>query len=306
MDNIIRVPVCDKQVYWEGQYSMCKVKGPIELFISNYIQHYYKNSRVFFYHTDGVAKTDDPLTLNSFSFIKGKDEIIAFTESPFPVIIPLLCTRSVSHPSFILTPLDDETFEKGLSYLLRPYQMNWSDKKPIVFWRGGASGFETPCLRLRVTDALYNVPSTDVRISRCGWEIHKNIPEEFLTDRCVISEYFGYKYILIIDGNMIASNHQWVFGSGSVPIMITHPDNDYWFKRYLVEGYHYVGISYDLSDLKEKIEWLVSHDNEAEKIARNAMEFANTIFSSSFQQTYIQNEIERCVDEHNLSTNHVK
>jgi hypothetical protein len=37
-----------------------------------------------------------------------------------------------------------------------------------------------------------------------------------------------------------------------------------------------VPIKYDLSDLKEKIEWLVNNDAEARKIAENAMEFART------------------------------
>jgi spore maturation protein CgeB len=101
------------------------------------------------------------------------------------------------------------------------------------------------------------------------------------------------KYILVLDGNCIASSHQWVFASGSVPIMVTHPDNNYWFKKYLKPGVHYVSVKYDLSDLREKIEWLVNNDAEAKQIANNAMEFAKTVLSSEFQHGHLVKEIRR-------------
>jgi hypothetical protein len=52
-------------------------------------------------------------------------------------------------------------------------------------------------------------------------------------------------------------------------------------------------IKYDLSDLKETIEWLISNDIAAQKIAQNAMEFAKTVLSSEFQHGYLMKEIKR-------------
>jgi hypothetical protein len=75
--------------------------------------------------------------------------------------------------------------------------------------------------------------------------------------------------------------------------MITHPDNNYWFKSYLKPMMNYVPISYDLSDLEEKLNWLVTHDEEAEQIAKNAQYLARTLFNPEFQKTYIDSEIER-------------
>jgi hypothetical protein len=110
-----------------------------------------------------------------------------------------------------------------------------------------------------------------------------------------IEQHFAYKYILIVDGNVIASSHQWVFGSGSVPIMVTHPGNGYWFQKYLEPMKNYVPVSYDLSDLDEKIEWLVAHDVEAREIADNALRLARTVLSSEFQKKYIDDEVQRIV-----------
>jgi spore maturation protein CgeB len=75
--------------------------------------------------------------------------------------------------------------------------------------------------------------------------------------------------------------------------MVTHPDNDYWFKRYLKPMVHYVPIQYDLSDLAEKITWLVEHDDEAKKIADNAMAFSKLFFSPEFQRNHLIAEIGR-------------
>jgi spore maturation protein CgeB len=56
---------------------------------------------------------------------------------------------------------------------------------------------------------------------------------------------------------------------------------------------HYVPIAYDLSDVKEKIEWLMANDDNAKQIAQNAMEFARTVLSPEFQRGYLLKEITR-------------
>jgi spore maturation protein CgeB len=56
---------------------------------------------------------------------------------------------------------------------------------------------------------------------------------------------------------------------------------------------HYVPIAYDLSDLNEKLEWLVNNDAEAKQIAVNAMELARTVLSAEFQHGYLLKEIAR-------------
>ena len=54
---------------------------------------------------------------------------------------------------------------------------------------------------------------------------------------------------------------------------------------------NYVPIKYDLSDLKEKIEWLIANDDAAQKIMLEAMELAKTVFSSEFQKQYLRESI---------------
>ena len=205
----------------------------------------------------------------------------------------MLCSRKIERTNLLLLPLDDDIFKMGLSYVLSNVKFpDWKDRHNLVVWRGGSSGFDRPSIRMMVVEYLYNNKYADVRFTPGGWPINDNIiPIEYFKNSMDIQAQVYYKYILIIDGNCIASNHQWVFGTGSVPIMVTHPDNNYWFKSYLKPMINYVPIKYDLSDLDEKLDWLVTHDNEARLIAQNALEFSNTVFNSEFQQSYIFNSI---------------
>jgi hypothetical protein len=68
---------------------------------------------------------------------------------------------------------------------------------------------------------------------------------------------------------------------------------DWWFKNLLKPMINYVPIKYDLSDLEEKIEWLVQNDNESQQIANNALKFSEMIFTPEYQQKYIINELNK-------------
>ena len=70
----------------------------------------------------------------------------------------------------------------------------------------------------------------------------------------------------------------------------------FWFKSHMKDGENCVFIHYDLSNLLEKIEWLVNHDSEAEMIAKNAVELSKRIFTPEFQRAYIEKELRSIVE----------
>lgn len=212
-------------------------------------------------------------------------------------IVATLCSRAFDRSNMLYLPLDDETFEFGLEHVLSSVpRPAWEDRKPVAFWRGGVSGHDRPTLREKVVRQLYDVAGTDARVTRWGnWEKGHDIPDHLFGARCGLAEHLENKYLLIVDGNCIASNHQWVFGSGSVPIMITHPENKYWFQPFLKPMVNYVPVHYELSDLKEKIEWLQQHDAEAKQIAENAVALSKEIFTPGFQRKYIDNALSNII-----------
>lgn len=289
MEKNTIVSLTNNHAYWAGAYSQCYVGGPIESYVRESLQRIPFPTTVIFSKGDGFiggVKTDLP----------SETTIVDLESLRQPATYPIvsaLCSRGIARSNMLYLPLDDETFRVGLSNVVASVPSPaWEERRPVCFWRGGASGMDRPLLRLRVAMELDGHPDADVKITPWGgWESQHDIPDHLFAPRCGLEEHFQCKYLLIIDGNCIASNHQWVFGSGAVPVMITHPENRYWFQSYLKPMVNYVPVNYDLSDLKEKIDWLREHDAEAMQIAEAALALSREIFSPEFQRKYIDDAL---------------
>lgn len=292
------VSVTNNHIYWDGAYSRCHVGGPLERYVRESLQRIGFPTTVVLSKADGFLSrkyygTVYPSPAEELSPVLPSETTLVYLESlrrpaTYP-IVAALCSRGVERSNLLYLPLDDETFEVGLAQVLRSIPSPaWEDRLPLAFWRGGASGLERPALRVRVAQELDGYPHADVRITPWGnWESEHAIPPHLLAPRCDLATHFRYKYIFILDGNCIASNHQWAFGSGAVPIMITHPENRYWFQSYLKPKVNYVPVKYDLSDLKETLTWLRENDAQARAIAEAALALSKEIFSPEFQRAYI-------------------
>jgi hypothetical protein len=276
---------------WAGQFSMCHMNGPILKFLQDQL-----NTIPFaVIQGDGIM-SEKNLTLAIFD--QNDLEKLSAEYS----VIGVLCTRDISHPNTILLPLDDASFEKGVWNSVSDYiqRIPWESKKSIAYWRGCLSGGKAPTLRTRLVWDLHDFPHADAKLTRNLNMDPEHMgrllfPEDtrFYDEARSLQEHIQHKYILIVDGNCIASALQWVFASGSVPILITHPGNNWWFSKFLIEGYHYISVDYDLSNLREVIQYLVEHDEYAHDITMHAMEFAKTVLSSEFQHGYLMKEMKQ-------------
>jgi siroheme synthase (precorrin-2 oxidase/ferrochelatase) len=89
-----------------------------------------------------------------------------------------------------------------------------------------------------------------------------------------LNDVYKYKYLINVDGNVAAYRLGFLLGTGSV-VLIVEGKYKLWFQQWLKENIHYISIKEDLSDLKEKIEWCINHDEECQKIAENSVKFFN-------------------------------
>ena len=187
---------------------------------------------------------------------------------------------------YLLLPQDDGIFEFGLRHYIWPeFLPKWENRIPKVFWRGSGSrrsGF----LRRDVVLKLSENQHADVKFIPNWIYKEDDIPVNCIDNQVNYLEFAKYKMVLIIDGNGISSAHSWCFGIGCVPFMITN--NDFWFKHLLIPFGNYIPIKYDLSDLEEKIEWVLEHDVEAREIAERSTTFAYHIFTPEFQKNYLE------------------
>jgi len=288
---------------WRGMYSVCHSEGAIVNFVKNRIANQERNVSLILMQCDGIDdvpysdSTARRLTYNpsiyEVQYPRGQENVVLLT----------LCTRNAYRPKFLLLPLDDDAFQCGVyehlsDTITRP---RWEDRIPRVYWRGIASGNPGDNVRTQTVLRLWNHPHANVKLLVPHQNDVRSGPlvdvtnTELYDARQPVQEFVNHKYNLVLDGACIASSLQWAFASGSVPILVTHPGNDWWFKRYLEPMKHYVPVAYDLSDLEERIDWLITHDEEARAIAENAVTFSQYYLSAGFQQYHLANEIDNAI-----------
>lgn len=99
-------------------------------------------------------------------------------------------------------------------------------------------------------------------------------------------DHLNYKYQLQITGLMgNFPRDRWQFYSGSVVFRHLCPHEMYWYPR-LKEWEHYIPVQVSMNDLVKKIQWAIEHDEECQKIAMNAREFAETHFMPEHMALY--------------------
>jgi len=137
-----------------------------------------------------------------------------------------------------------------------PYQ----EKKNMVVWRGVGHKDH----RKRVIRAFYDHPRCDIGQTkpRQGqpWE------KDFMS----VAKQLQHKFVLCIEGNDVATNLKWAMSSNSL-VMMSKPKFETWFMEgRLKAGVHYVELKDDYSDLIEKMDYYLEHENEALSIIHNA------------------------------------
>ncbi len=85
-----------------------------------------------------------------------------------------------------------------------------------------------------------------------------------------IREQLGYKFILTIEGNDVATSTKWAMSSNSL-VFMPKPKYETWFMEgRLRPDYHFVLVNDDYSNLESLVEYYIDHPDEAEEIIHNA------------------------------------
>jgi hypothetical protein len=144
---------------------------------------------------------------------------------------------------------------------------SFSEKKDVALFRGKVGQPGTPQLkpnRYRFMEMYSDAPYCDLG------EVGKHANQKWLVPKMTINEQLDYKFILCLEGNDVASNLKWVMSSNSLAVM-PRPKFETWFMEgRLIPNVHYVEIKDDFSDLKERMDYYISHPDEAQKIIDNA------------------------------------
>jgi hypothetical protein len=188
---------------------------------------------------------------------------------------------SAAGPDYHLVPDPIYLGEQGYRPIARTYLKRdtaWADRRPVAFWRGSTSGYCAPgewrglarvklCELTAARPDLFDValgglvqvtPEDAEAISKSGL-LRPPVPE---------ADFILYRYQIDIDGN----SNSWpgLFGkllTGS-PVLKVESARGYrqWYYDRLIPWRNFVPVAADMSDLVERVEWLMAHDAEARRI----------------------------------------
>lgn len=208
--------------------------------------------------------------------------------------------KTYDKSSMFMYPISDYNFIKPLFDVFSNLRKPWESRKDVLFYRGSIGGYGgEENIRLRCVTRLVGVPNTDVKfvvnstaksLSGTRYSVEKN-PELF-GDFTSKEKCCEYKALMTIGGlENIATNIQWIFGTGCIPVIAT-AGNDFWFRKYLRHGYNCLFVKDDLSDLEDIVKYIFEDDARAKKIAERALTFCCTQLSPEGQRRHIKDSID--------------
>jgi hypothetical protein len=188
------------------------------------------------------------------------------------------------------------------------YTTNWDDKKIAkAVFRGGPTGCgytDETNMRIRLAkmksrhlDAKLTVKdgneSVDTKAIKFdpkyglgSMNTHIGASGNFLT----MADQSRYKYIIHVDGNVNAYRLLATMLTGSLILRVTSQYTS-WVDHMMQHMVHYVPVKADLSDLLDVIRWCERNDDKCKEIAQNGMNFARSILSKTYIQSYIKNTL---------------
>jgi hypothetical protein len=143
----------------------------------------------------------------------------------------------------------------------------WSLKKNKAVFRGAPSGNGGNCMlskRCRLVFEHENSTLVDAQLSGKRYWLDEKLTGHELT----MEKQLKYKAIVLVEGNDVATGLKWALLSNSV-VMMHPPSQTSWAMEELLEPWvHYIPLNEDLSDVEEKMQWVLDNDDEAQLISK--------------------------------------
>ncbi|QWD62304.1 glycosyl transferase family 90 [Polynucleobacter sp. MWH-UH25E] len=206
----------------------------------------------------------------------------------------------------VLIPDGDFLHSYGYRQTMLDFMVNsppWAMRKPVAFWRGNTTGVrqgeswrDLPRIQLcQIARQSESQSLFDVGISAFAQVSKKEAKEikaaGLVRDFVPITDCVRSKYQIDIDGNSNAwSGLFQKLLSGSTVLKVDSPNQfRQWYYDKLVPWVNFVPVKSDLSDLVDKVHWLIAHDDEAQKIGLAGKELALSLsYESELKNTILK------------------
>ena len=147
-------------------------------------------------------------------------------------------------------------------------------------WRGSLTGTFNKelkqSLRWKLCRMAKNNSLLDARlVSIPKWRTDANLSEvDGLAPKMNMEDYQQYVAVIDIDGNAWSSRFGALLCMDSVVLKVQPKTVDY-FHHHLVPWKHYIPIQETLSDMTDRIKWVIEHKKEARAIVENAQHWCS-------------------------------
>jgi hypothetical protein len=178
-----------------------------------------------------------------------------------------------------------------------PPDVPWESKKEVAVFRGSPTGCGyTAETNQRIKLATMKSDLLDVGLVQTKSNGLKFDPIHGLGElsiniakvsRIDMSKQAEYKYIIHVDGNVLAYRLLKSMLLGSVILRVKSP-YVHWLDHVMQPDKHYIEVKADLSDLEAKVNWCIDHDAKCKKIAENGKKFAIKALSPIFMRKYFE------------------
>lgn len=122
--------------------------------------------------------------------------------------------------------------------------------------------------RIKFYEQYFNHPLCDLG------QINKNGGNpQMLKPKISIEEHLKYKFILSLEGNDVASNLKWIMSSNSIAISPPLKMETWYMEGTLVPNEHFICINEDYTNLEERLQYYLDHENECRNIIENAQQY---------------------------------
>lgn len=165
----------------------------------------------------------------------------------------------------------------------------WNDRSPVAFWRGSSTGIKPggDWRRLqRVLLSRISLAHPDLVDAGITKVVQADTDEEkglrangllrpFFPDK----DFVRYRYQIDVDGNSNAWPSMFIKMLTGSPVLKVASLRGYrqWYYDRLIPWRNFIPVDADMSNLVERVNWLKSHDDEANAIGMAALYLATSL-----------------------------
>lgn len=183
----------------------------------------------------------------------------------------------------------------GLVPRVAEYDVPWAAKEDRAVFRGSLSGVMRDGYDAKASDAVNcrrsrrcglvlqyaNSSLVDARLSKTLDRVANEVDGIHLTgNKLLWHEQLRYKAIVVVEGNDVASGLKWALASQSI-VLTAPPTYTSWaMEDMLMPWVHYVPLNSELTNIEERMQWVIDHDVEAQLIAQRGTLWMHDLMES--------------------------